>query len=311
MDKARVISLFIGVVRAKSFSQAAVDAGLTPQAVSKAVRQLEEHLGVRLFHRTTRSLNLTDEGTRLFELANPGLRLLNEALEQIQSSRLEVEGLIRVAAPMSIGTAILVPLLQAFQQRYPGAHFDVQLDDHFTDLVESKIDVGFRAGNPPERNLISRKLGEITLLTCAAPSYLAQHGTPKKVSDLAAHRCTGFRRPTTGRLMPWEFHVDGATVYQDVPAVASFNTVEGELTAVLNGLGIGQMPVFMIERELASGALVPLLTSTITANNGVFMYYQQRTQMPLRVRHFIDFMSEQAPLRLQAQRKAVNAAKGR
>jgi DNA-binding transcriptional LysR family regulator len=311
MDKARVISLFIGVVRAKSFSQAAVDAGLTPQAVSKAVRQLEDHLGVRLFHRTTRSLSLTDEGTRLFELANPGLRLLDEALDQIQSSRLEVDGLIRIAAPMSIGNSIIVPLLQTFQQRYPGAHFDMQLDDHFTDLVESRIDVGFRAGSPPERNLISRKLGEITLLTCAAPSYLDAHGTPKKVADLSAHRCTGFRQPNTGRLLPWEFQVDGATVYQDVPTVASFNTVEGELTAVLNGMGIGQMPVFMIERELASGELVPLLTPTITANNGVFMYYQQRTQMPLRVRHFIDYVSEQAPLRLQAQRRAVNAAKAR
>ena len=149
MDKARVISLFIGVVRAKSFSQAAVDAGLTPQAVSKAVRQLEDHLGVRLFHRTTRSLSLTDEGARLFELANPGLRLLDEALDQIQNSRLEVDGLIRVAAPMSIGISIIVPLLREFQERYPGAHFDMQLDDHFTDLVESKIDVGFRAGSPP------------------------------------------------------------------------------------------------------------------------------------------------------------------
>jgi len=311
MDKARVISLFIGVARAKSFSQAAVDAGLTPQAVSKAVRQLEDHLGVRLFHRTTRSLSLTDEGARLFELANPGLRLLDEALDQIQNSRLEVDGLIRVAAPMSIGISIIVPLLREFQERYPGAHFDMQLDDHFTDLVESKIDVGFRAGSPPERNLISRRLGEITLLTCAAPAYLARHGTPKKVADLASHRCTGFRQPNTGRLLPWELHVDGATVYLDAPAVASFNTVEGELMAVLSGVGIGQIPVFMIEQELASGALVPLLTNTITENNGVFMYYQQRTQMPMRVRHFIDFISERAPLRLQAQRKAVNASKGR
>ena len=131
------------------------------------------------------------------------------------------------------------------------------------------------------------------------------------MADLASHRCTGFRQPNTGRLLPWELHVDGATVYLDAPAVASFNTVEGELTAVLSGVGIGQIPVFMIERELASGALVPLLTNTITENNGVFMYYQQRTQMPMRVRHFIDFISERAPLRLQAQRKAVNASKGR
>jgi DNA-binding transcriptional LysR family regulator len=302
MDKARVISLFIGVVRAKSFSQAAVDAGLTPQAVSKAVRQLEDHLGVRLFHRTTRSLSLTEEGTRLFELANPGLRLLDEALDQIQSSRLEVDGLIRVVAPTSIGNSLLVPMLPEFQQLYPGAHFDMQLDDHFTNLVESKIDVGFRAGGPPERNLVSRKLGEMSLQPCAAPSYLARHGTPRTPDDLLHHRCTGFRQPNTGRLMPWELHVNGETVYRDVPAVASFNTMEGEVLAVLNGMGIGQLALFMIQRELASGALVPLLPDTITSNNGVFMYYQQRTQMPLRVRHFIDFVAERAPARLRAQK---------
>ncbi|MQA39829.1 LysR family transcriptional regulator [Rugamonas aquatica] len=308
MDKARVISLFIGVVRARSFSQAAVEAGLTPQAVSKAVRQLEEHLGVRLFHRTTRSLSLTEEGLRLFELSNPGLRLLDEALDQVRNSRLEADGLIRVAAPMSIGNAVIIPLLPEFQRRYPGAHFDLQLDDHFTDLVESKIDVGFRAGSPPERNLISRKLGDIVLLPCATPAYLALHGTPQTVSDLQQHRCTGFRRPNTGRMMPWELQVDGATVYQEVPAVASFNTVEGELVAVLSGVGIGQLPVFMIEAELASGALVPLLPHTASSNSGVFMYYQQRTQMPLRVRHFIDFVAERAPLRLAAQHGLLPAA---
>ncbi|TFW17660.1 LysR family transcriptional regulator [Duganella callida] len=311
MDKARVISLFIGVVRAGSFSQAAVDAGLTPQAVSKAVRQLEQHLGVRLFHRTTRSLSLTDEGTRLFELANPGLRLLDDALEQIRNSRLDVDGVIRLAAPTSIGNAIIVPLLQEFQQRYPGAHFDLVLDDHFTDLVESKIDVGFRAGSPPERNLVARKLGDMLLVPCATPAYLERHGAPRTVADLAQHRCTGFRQPNTGRMLPWELHVDGATVYQDVPAVASFNTVEGEVAAVLSGMGIGQVPVFMVEQELAGGALVPLLPQTVTSNNGVFMYYPQRTQMPLRVRHFIDFVSERVPARLAAQRRVVNVAKAR
>jgi DNA-binding transcriptional LysR family regulator len=182
----------------------------------------------------------------------------------------------------------------------------MQLDDHFTDLVESKIDVGFRAGSPPERNLISRKLGEMLLLVCATPGYLQKYGTPTTVAELANHRCTGFRHPNTGRLLPWELHVDGATVYQDVPAVASFNTVEGELTAVLNDTGIGQMPVFMIERELAEGLLIPLLPGTVTCNNGVFMYYQQRTQMPLRVRHFIDFISERAAQKLGTQQGVVS-----
>jgi DNA-binding transcriptional LysR family regulator len=295
MDKARVITLFTGVVRARSFSQAATDAGLTPQAVSKAVRQLEDHLGVRLFHRTTRSLSLTEEGLRLFELANPGLRLLDEALEQVRSSRREVEGMIRVAAPMSFSSWLLIPVMRDFQERYPGVHFDLQLEDQFTDLIEGKIDVGFRGGSAPQRNLVARRLGDMALMVCAAPRYLERHGAPKNLAALAQHRCTGFRNPNTGKLMPWELRVDGDTIYQDVPAVASFNTVEAELEAVRAGIGIGQMPLTLIAGDLASGALVHLLPKQDSSANGVYMYYQQRTQMPLRVRHFIDFVTAAAP----------------
>lgn len=305
MDKARVIALFAGVVRAKSFSQAAVDAGLTPQAVSKAVRQLERHLGVRLFHRTTRSLSLTEEGARLFELAHPGLRLLDEALEQVRDSRREVDGLIRLAAPTSIGTLVLVPLLRDFQERYPGAHFDLVLDDHFTDLVEAKIDIGIRAGSPPARNLVARRLGGIPMLICAAPRYLEKYGAPRDAAALRQHRCTGFRQPNTGRMTPWELHIDGATVYQDVPVVASFNTAEAELEAVRAGVGIGQLVAYMIQRDLANGDLVHLLPQLDTANNSVYMYYQQRTQMPLRVRHFIDFLAQAAPAMFPSPARAV------
>ena len=295
MDRARVITLFMGVVRAGSFSQAAADAGLTPQAVSKAVRQLEDHLGVRLFHRTTRSLSLTEEGSRLFELSSPGMRLLDEAMDQVRNSRQDADGLIRVAAPQSVGTTLLIPLLTEFQRRYPGTHFDIQLDDHFVDLVENKIDVGFRAGTPPERNLVSRKLGDIQLLVCASPLYLERHGKPKNVDALKQHRCTGFRQPNTGKLMPWELHIGSETVSQEIPAVASLNTVEGELEAVRAGVGIGQMPQFMIQRDLDEGTLVHLLPRHTSALRGVYMYYPQRTQMPLRVRHFIDYIAAAVP----------------
>ncbi|CDG83671.1 LysR family transcriptional regulator [Janthinobacterium agaricidamnosum] len=295
MDKARTVSLFIAVVRARSFSRAASEAGLTPQAVSKAVRQLETYLGVRLLHRTTRSLSPTDDGLRLFELANPGLRLLDEALDQVQTSRQEAEGLIRIAAPSSMANRQLVPLIRDFQRIYPGAVFDVLLEDHFTDLVEAKIDIGFRAGNPPERNLVARKLSDLPLLVCAAPAYLKQFGAPANAAELTLHRCTGFRQPNSGRMVPWELHIDGGTVYQDVSAVCSFNNVEAEVAAVLAGVGIGQLALYLIADELAQGRLVAILPQLATANGGLYMYYPQRTQMPLRVRNFIDFVSQAAP----------------
>jgi DNA-binding transcriptional LysR family regulator len=298
MDKFRVVSLFISVARAGSFSQAAADAGLTPQAVSKAIRQLETHVGVRLFHRTTRSLSLTEEGERLYALSQPGLALFDDALEQVKSSRQETEGLVRVAAASSIGHALLAPMVAEFHESFPGIQVEFVFDDHFTDLIEARIDVGFRAGNPPERNLVARKLGEIALLVCAAPSYLAKHGAPATVEDLARHRCTGFRNPNSGRLIPWELQLDGATVYKDVPAVASFNTVEGEVEAVRAGAGIGQLSRYMVRNDLEAGRLVHLLPELVTANGAVYMYYQQRTQMPHRVRCFIDFAAERLPAHL-------------
>lgn len=292
MDKARVITIFLAVVRAGSFSQAAVEAGMTPQAVSKAVRQLEEHLGVRLFHRTTRKLSLTEEGARLSELADPGLRLLDEALDQVQNSRRDVEGVIRLSAATSIGSLLLVPLIRDFQAIYPNIHFDLVLDDHFTDMVADRIDVGFRTGKEPQRNLVARRLGDIVLQIYAAPAYLEQHGRPKNLAELSRHRCTGFRQPNSGRLVPWQLTVDGATVYQEIPAVVSFNTVETEVAAVQAGIGIGQLAGYSVREQVASGALVALLPRLASVHGGLYMYYAQRTHMPLRVRHFIDFVLE-------------------
>jgi DNA-binding transcriptional LysR family regulator len=301
MDKARVISLFIGVVRAGSFSQAAVSEGLAAQSVSKAIRQLEDYLGVRLFHRTTRSLSLTDEGQRLYELAHPGLRLLDDALEQIRSSRDEVDGLIRISAPTSFGPHLLAPILCEFQNRYPRVRFDLVLADQFTDLVASKIDVGFRAGNPPERNLVARRIGDVVLKVCAAPSYLERFGAPTSLEDLANHRCTGYRQANTGRLIPWELRGEGGTLFLDVPCVASFNTVESEVTAVISGIGIGQLAAYMADDELASGRLVHLLPKLDTRNSGIYMYYPQRTRIPSRVRLFIDYAFEAARTRLTSK----------
>lgn len=289
MDKARVISLFIAVVRAGSFSQAAIAEGLSAQGVSKAVRQLEDFVGVRLFHRTTRSLALTDEGQRLFELAHPGLRLLDEALEQVRGSAEEVDGLIRIAAPTSLGTHLLPALLRDFQDRHPKARFDISLSDQFTDLVAAKIDVGFRAGNPPERNLIARRVGDIVLKICASPDYIERFGAPAKASDLAHHRCTGYRQANTGRLIPWELAHEGGTAFQDVACVASFNTTESEVAAVRNGIGIGQLAGYLVNDDIAAGRLVHLMPALDTRNAGIFMYYAQRTKIPSRVRHFIDF----------------------
>ncbi len=159
MDTTKVLNVFVSVARAKNFSQAALDTGLSAPAVSRAIAQLERHLGIRLFHRTTRRVSLTTEGERLFEMADAGLRLLDDAMDKTRYANEQVQGSIRIAAPRSLGIKLLVHLIAEFQQNHPDVHFDLILEDQFTDLVALKIDVGFRAGTQPDDALIARKLG--------------------------------------------------------------------------------------------------------------------------------------------------------
>ncbi|CAB3746554.1 LysR family transcriptional regulator [Paraburkholderia solisilvae] len=292
MDRTRALTLFLAVARAGSFSRAAIEAGLTPQAMSKAVRQLEEHLNVRLLHRTTRKLSMTDEGSRLFELADPGMRMLDEAIDQVHASREAAGGVVRVAAAASLGGKLLVPLIRDYQQRHPSVRFDVLLDDHFTDLVEARVDVGFRVGVSAERNVVARKLRDVRLVICASPAYIGENGKPASLAQLLKHRCTGFRHPNTGKTLPWELQKGGEIVYQAVPAVATFNDVATEVEAVRSGIGIGQLATYMVQQDLDDGTLVPLLPQLSSARLSVFMYYPQRTQMPSRVRRFVDFVIE-------------------
>jgi DNA-binding transcriptional LysR family regulator len=292
VDRTRALTLFLAVARAGSFSRAAIEAGLTPQAMSKAVRQLEEHLNVRLLHRTTRKLSMTDEGSRLFELADPGMRMLDEAIDQVHASREAAGGTVRVAAAPSLGGKLLVPLIREYQQRHPSVRFDVLLDDRFTDLVEARVDVGFRVGVSAERNVVARKLRDVRLVICASPAYLGENGKPASLAQLLKHRCTGFRHPNTGKTLPWELQKGGEIVYQAVPAVATFNDVATEVEAVRSGIGIGQLATYMVQQDLDDGTLVPLLPQLSSARLSVFMYYPQRTQMPSRVRRFVDFVIE-------------------
>lgn len=290
MDTTKALSIFVMVARRRSFTQAATGLGLTPPVVSRVVAQLETHLGVRLFHRTTRRVSLTDEGQLLFERADAGLQLLGEAMDRTAYDNRHSEGTIRVAAPRSLGATLVIPLVAAFQLQHPDIRFEISLDDHLTDLVTQRIDVGFRAGAQPEGNLIVRPLRKMELVICASPAYLQRHGRPRTEQDLATFRCTGFRHPNTGRPVPWELRCEGGVSLCDIPAVAMFNDVEAEVAAVRAGIGIGQLPRHIVERDIESGDLTPLFPDLLSNRFGIFMYYAHRTNLPKRVRQFLDFV---------------------
>ena len=292
INELRAIATFAKAVELGSIRRAAASQGVTPQAASQAIAQLEEHLGVRLLHRTTRSLALTGEGQRFLEATQPALAMLERALSQARESKDEIAGPLRIVGPHSSFSAILMPILNEFCDCYPGVQPDVQLDDGKSNWVQERVDVGFRIGTSPDEGVIARRLFPVQLLICAAPAYLERHGMPKTLDDLVHHRCSAFRHPATGQVLPWYLNIDGEVVHRHVAPLLSTNDSELELQAVLAGQVIAQMANLSAVTHIRAGRLVPILTRHMTDHIGVHLYYGSRAAQPRRVRAFIDLAIE-------------------
>lgn len=291
-NELRAIATFAKAAELGSLRQAAAAQGITPQAASQVLVQLETHLGVRLLHRTTRRLSLTEEGRQFLEAAQPGLATLHKALHGARRARETIAGPLRIAAPRSMMLPVLWPVLEEFCRCHPEVEPDVLLDDRIGSWVEDRVDVGFRAGSPPEGGVVARRLLPLPLLVCAAPSYVARHGAPRSIDDLAQHRCSGFRHPGTGKLMPWEFRVGSEIVARNLPAAFCANDVELEAEAVLAGHAIGQLVGVNAAPLVRAGRLVPLLCEHVTDHLHLYVYYGSRVALPARVRAFIDLVIE-------------------
>jgi DNA-binding transcriptional LysR family regulator len=288
-NEPRAIAVFAKAIELGSIRKAALAQGITPQAASHTIAQLERHLGVRLLHRTTRSLAATEEGRHLREQALPALAALEGALTQVKEARQAIAGPIRIAGPKSSFAPVLTPVLEEFCQMHPGIQPEVELDDAIGDWVLERVDVGFRIGvHHPGSGLIARRLFPLQLIICAAPAYLDRYGAPTTPAGLSAHRCSVFRNPVTGQLEPWFLSHDGAVQQHHLPPAFSTNDLELELQVVLAGQVIGQLTNLSAAPHIRTGRLVPLLLPNISAHYGVYLYYGSRSAQPKRVRAFID-----------------------
>lgn len=292
MNELRAIATFAKAVELGSLRRAAVAQGVTPQAASQALAQLEQHLGVRLLHRTTRNLALTDEGRQLLEATQPALAALERALQRARTAKDEIAGPLRIVGPQSTFASVLWPVIDEFCRLHPDVQPDVQLDDSIGNWVQDRVDVGFRIGAPPQEGLIARRLFPVPLIICAAPDYLARHGEPKTLDELASHRCSVFRHPGTGQVLPWYLQVAGEVVCRDLPPALSTNDAELELQAALSGQVIAQLSGIQAAPFIREGRLVPLLTPHMTDHMSAYVYYGNRTAQPTRVRAFIDLAVE-------------------
>ncbi len=290
MDKFQEMSTFVAVVDAGSFVKAADAQGMSKPAVSRYVGDLETRLGVRLLQRTTRRLSLTDEGQVFYDRCKSVLMSVDEAETEIASRSREASGVLRVNAPLDFGVRYLAPLWGRFRQRHPKLTIEITLSDRLVDLVEEGFDMAVRISVMPDSGLVSRRIAATRLVLCASPVYLATHGEPKALADLAQHDIIAYSHLSTG----FEWHFEGPTGRVSVLMQPCISANNGDTcrAAALNHQGIILQPSFLVGDDLKSGALVELMPQYRAAEIGIFTVYPSRRHVAPKVSRLVEFLSE-------------------
>ena len=280
------------MVEAKSFRAAAAQLGMTPSGVSRAVSRLEERIGVRLLFRSTRALNLTDDGESFYRRCKDILADLGEAVDALGYARTKPRGKLRVAMNVSVGRAGLIPHLADFEERYPDIRLELSMSERNTGLIEEGIDCAIRMGELEDSNLVARKLGYFSNVLCASPGYLARQGTPTCLDDLKQHKCINYVYPTNGRAYQWQFDSPDGRVALDVDAHLLINDGESVIQAAIAGLGIIQVPHWLAAGPIGHGKLRVIMEDTISTGSPVWIVYPQKKHLSARVHAFIDWVQE-------------------
>jgi DNA-binding transcriptional LysR family regulator len=285
-----LLDSFVAVARRRSFRQAAKERGVSASTLSEAMRRLEEQLRVRLMNRTTRSVTLTEAGRRLFDRLVPALSEVGEALDEINHFRDTPMGTLRLNVPTPVARGALAPLLPDFLAAYPGLTVEVHIDERFVDVVEGGFDAGARYGESLAQDMIAVPLGPPQRYgVYASPAYLARHGTPRVPEDLLEHRCI-CHRFSSGAVLPWEFEKDGRTLRIEPRGPLISNSVDVEMRAAIDGIGVAMNFADFAAPMVADGRLVSLLEDWLPPFEGPFLYYPSRRHMPAPLRAFVDFV---------------------
>lgn len=288
MDKYQEMRVFAAVVDAASFVAAGDALGMSKAAVSRYVSELEQRLGIRLMHRTTRKLSLTPEGEVFLARCRDILASIEASEAEISTRSITASGLLKVSVPVSFGIRHLAPLWSPFLDRHPQVVMDVQLSDRVIDLVEDGFDLAVRIARLPDSSLISRQLATTRLVLCAAPIYLERRGAPRHPSELAQHDVMGYSLMATGD--QWQFTGPEGPVTAKVRPRMWSNNGDTCIAAALDGAGIQLQPTFLIEKELASGQLVEVLPQYRCAELGIYAVYPSRKFVLPKVRALVDFL---------------------
>jgi LysR family transcriptional regulator, regulator for bpeEF and oprC len=288
------IKTFIRVAQTKSFVEAANALSLSPPATSKAVAKLETELGVKLLHRTTRSVSLTNEGERFYEVAQKLLEEMDDLTQELQNTLSEPRGRLKISMSAAYGRMWGTKVLAQFLQTYPQISVELSLEDREVDLAAESFDVVIRVGTLADSaNLIARRLFVDPLITCATPKYLEHCGRPQHPDELARYNCLSFRNRKTGRPVPWFFTIDEEVKRRNFKGTLTIDDGEAVGQAAMLGMGISQMPGFMAINALQKGTLEEVLADYRPPSVPFTALYLERRLVSPRIQAFIDFMVQQ------------------
>lgn len=294
------ISVFVRAVEFGSFSAAGRASGLSAAVVSHRIKMLEEHLGCRLFHRTTRKMQLSEQGRAFYERCLD----IREAVERAEASVAEMgaapRGSLKVTAPLGIGRRVVTPMVARFRAAYPRIEVRLRLSDYLIDMLMESVDMALRMAVMENSTFILRKIADIERVLVASPAYLAQRGAPRKPNDLSEHECLLLRFPGSSPAR-WSLVENGEA--RKLPVDGSIDADDGDVITqwALDGLGITLKPVFEIAEHLKSGALRPILTSYPPVPVTLGILYPHRQNAPGKVRAFADMLAPEMRAYVGAQ----------
>lgn len=281
------MAALVATVSAGSFSRAAVRLEMTPSGVSKLVARLERRLGVQLLQRTTRTMHLTEAGKFYHDRAERLLEDIDELERDVEGHHRHPRGRLRVTAPTVLGEVLIMPMIIAYRRRYPDVAVALELTDRLADIAAESFDVAIRMTDRPPESFVARRLADDIRKVCASPGYLRKHRRPERPDDLAHHRCIPFLTPSGPT--PWNLRrtPDGPVELFTFKSTLELNNISAVHQAALAGLGIADLPGYLIEEDLASGRLVSLLEPYVSARRTIYAIYMASRLVPAKTRAFL------------------------
>ena len=292
----KALHIFLKTAELGSFSAASRHLQITPAAVSKSVAELEKTLGVRLFHRSTRALSLTQDGqTLLQEITQPILKI-EEALNHSKTVESKPMGRLKINMPESFGKRFILPLVPAFSSAFPDIELDIEMQDKRINPIDEGFDVSIGNLANADSGLIARDLCKLQLVTVTTQGYLASKARPRQPQDLLGHNLIAYRQLSTGRVVDWPYQVGDVSMSITPNGKLTLSNIEAVAESVKNGMGIGCVGHWHVQQAIEEGTVIELLRKFRPAPLDVKVYYSSRTHLPKKVRVFIDFLLAHAPL---------------